>query len=167
MMSKASKVSVAAAMAAAVLAGACSPAARPYGIGAGSVLAGAGTGLLVNAAQFDCPEPEAGLGSVFCGVGAVTEGFFGIVTGVTGLAILAVALASSSGPQAAPPAPPAWEPDAAPASASASGSAPGVWPALPTSRSPSAPLGSPLAPTSALSLRTGAGSGTGSLMTFH
>jgi hypothetical protein len=147
--------------------GACAP----IGYGGGAVMAVSGAVVVAHGVSacdenvFECvlvglPEARAG--------GAL------VLTGLATIAVTALAQAvysemhqPAAAPAAAPPAPPAWDPDAAPASASASGSAPGVWPAPPISRSPSAPLGSPLAPTQALSLRTGAGSGAGSLMAFH
>ncbi len=98
-------MSVAAAVAAAVLAGACTPRMKPAGYVAGSMLAAVGTGLLVHAASHDCSlptseGPEDWGFDPFCAIAAAGEGTIGTMLGISGLVVLLVAVASPSEPDA-------------------------------------------------------------------
>jgi hypothetical protein len=93
MMSRVSKVSVAAAVAVAVLAGACTPRMKPAGYAAGSTLAAVGTGLLVHAVSHDCSHLR-------CSIEAAGEGAIGTMLEISGLVVLLVAVASPSEPDA-------------------------------------------------------------------
>jgi hypothetical protein len=143
MSSKVSKVSMAAAVSAALLAGACAPRAKPVGYVGGALLSVAGTLMAADAANTDC-TPEDPFTGVFtvpaCATGSAFGVMFGTMTLLTGVGILIAAAASPSGAESA---------SAPPAALSGAPGAPGGYPAGPLpplqpSRSPSAPSGSPL-----------------------
>ena len=95
----------------AVLAGACAPGARPYGIGAGTILAAIGGGILIDAKTTSCPAPPppdmgitlpfSGVESAACEFGTGLESAFGTVLLVGGLVTLIAAAASPSAPEPA------------------------------------------------------------------
>jgi hypothetical protein len=83
-----------------LVAGACAPSTKPAGYGVGSVLAVAGTGLLLHATSQDCSSKSDWDLNLDCKVEAIGEGALGTAIGVTGLVILLAALASPSEPAA-------------------------------------------------------------------
>src|SRR5262245_16709472 len=94
-----------------LLAGACAPGAKPFGIGAGTLLATVGSAILIDAKTTRCPAPPppemgislpfSGVESAVCEAGVDLEKAAGTVVLVGGLVTL---LAAALSPSATEPA---------------------------------------------------------------
>jgi hypothetical protein len=115
-----------------LFAGGCAPRAKPVGYVGGTVLAVAGTALVVHASSQQCEAENIveAIGAVVCESAAAGEAALGVLTLLTGTAILIAAAASPSAPEPGPPGAAAPLPAASPP-------APGAAPPTPAAAPPS------------------------------